>query len=107
MQGYNQPGGNFTVALAVQQDYSRRIAKKMDGGRASRFALWVEQGFYSACYRSTESLATTQANRQKNGWHREYSKWSVGFADGHANYGYYDTRLSIDPVGVWTIWEPK
>ena len=105
MQGYNQPGGSFGSASTII--YARRLAPHLIGGKASRFIIWFEQGAYSAFYRATPSLATTQANRQKNGWHREFSKWSVAFADGHAQYGYFDTRLSIGPEGDWTIWEPK
>lgn len=108
MQGYNQPGGNFSPMTSARQDqYARRLAPHLNGGKASRFIIWVEQGFYSATYKATPNLNTTQANRQKPGWHKEFSKWSVGFADGHASYGYFDTRLSIDPTGVWTIWQPK
>ena len=107
MQGYNQPGGNFSAGVVVQNGYWQRIARHMDGGKASRFIIWFEQGAYSAFYRSTDNLATSMANPQKNGWHREYSKWSVGFADGHASYGYFDTRLSVAPDGQWTVWEPK
>ena len=77
----------------------------MIGGKASRFATWVEQGFYSATYMARETLAASTANPQKNGWHREFSKWTIGFADGHARYAYFDTRLSIG--ADWTIWEPK
>ena len=104
MQGYTQPTGvyNHTAQANI---FARRIAPHMIGGKASRFATWVEQGFYSATYMSRETLAASTANPQKNGWHREFSKWSIGFADGHARYGYFDTRLSIGPD--WTIWQPK
>lgn len=104
MQGYTQPSGVFNHT-AQSNPFARRIAPHMIGGKASRFATWVEQGFYSATYMSRESLATSTANPQKNGWHRQFSKWTLAFADGHARYGYFDTRLSVGPD--WTIWQPR
>ena len=39
------------------------------------------------------------------GWHRKFSSWVLGFADGHARYGYFDTRQIYGLGG--TIWQPK
>ena len=103
MQGYTQPSGNFSSTNV--NIYAKRLAPHLIGGKASRFIIWCEQGFYSATYQARETLADSTANPQKNGWHRQFSRWSVAFADGHAQYKYYDTRLSRD--SDWTIWEPK
>ncbi|MCZ6698658.1 MAG: type II secretion system protein [Planctomycetota bacterium] len=103
MQGYTQPSGNFS--LPNTGDYAQRIAPHLIGGKASRFIMWCEQGFYSSTYQARETLDDSTANPQKNGWHREFSKWAAGFADGHARYQYFDTRLSVD--SDWTIWEPR
>ncbi len=100
MQGPSARGGIFGTL-------SRFIAPHLNGGKASRFIMWTEQGYYSLCNNARPTLAASTANPQKNGWHREFSKWSNGFADGHAQHGYFDNRLSIAPDGSWTIWKPK
>lgn len=102
MQGYAGGSGNFSLLDVA--DYARRIAKHMEGGEASRFIMWVEQGFYSATYRATPVLPNG-ANAQRNGWHCRFSAWTLGFADGHVVNSYYDTRLSFGDAG--TIWEPN
>jgi hypothetical protein len=39
------------------------------------------------------------------GWHRKFSSYSVGFADGHGRYGFFDTRQIFGLGG--TIWQPN
>jgi len=108
MQGYagtNGAAGAFTMAGAgVHDDYMGRIARKMIGGDASVFALWIEQGMYSAAQNAGIDLARSTAEERRSGYHRKFSYWSMGFADGHASNQYYDTRVAVMP-GV-TIWEP-
>jgi len=103
MQGYTWSPGNFSVLNAAT--YGRRIAKHLVGGKASRFIMWVEHGFYSATYRAGPTLSQSLAVPQRRGWHKQFSKHSVGFYDGHAEYRYFDTRLSRS--NDWTIWEPQ
>lgn len=100
MQGPTAPGGIYATL-------SRFIAPHLNGGKASRFIMWTEQAFYSLCNNARATLAASTANPQRNGWHREFSKWCNGFADGHVRYGYFDNRVSIAPDGSWTIWKPK
>lgn len=114
-QGYGWfAGTDFTILQIFQpqpggrESFAKRLARHLVGGGASKFVLVPEQGFYSATYRAgppgpinTSSLA----GPQRFGWHREWSKWSLGFADGHAEYRYYDTRFSIHPSA--TIWQPN
>jgi prepilin-type N-terminal cleavage/methylation domain-containing protein len=105
MQGYE--GNDFRRALAdktIYAEMSSRIARHLVGGSASRFIMWVEQGFYSATYNAGPTLDDSEALPQRTGWHRRFSSWSVGFADGHAVHGYYDTRLVYGLDG--TIWQP-
>jgi prepilin-type N-terminal cleavage/methylation domain-containing protein len=102
MQGYAGGSGDFT--LDNLDGYAVRIARHMIGGDASRFAIWVEQGFYSATYRATPRRPNL-AGPQRFGWHRKFSSWTLAFVDGHVTHGYYDTRLSTDAAG--TIWEPN
>lgn len=103
MQGYNQPSGDFNVMDAAK--YGEWISPHLIGGKASRFVLWVEQGFYARTYRSARDLNVSLASPRARGWHGEYSKWSAAFADGHVTYGYFDSRVSDGPG--WTLWEPR
>ena len=108
MQGYagnNGSPGNFQMdGFATHDDYMGRIARKMIGGDSSVFALWVEQGMYSAAQNAGFDLARSTASGRRSGYHRKFSYWSIGFADGHASNQYYDTRVAVMP-GI-TIWEP-
>jgi len=103
MQGYTWPGGNFSVLDSAT--YGRRINPHLVGGKASRFIMWLDQGFYSLAYRAGPTLAESQAAPQKIGWHRQFSKHSAAFYDGHAEYRFYDSRLSRGEG--WTLWEPQ
>jgi prepilin-type N-terminal cleavage/methylation domain-containing protein len=107
-QGYTLPSGTFGV-LDFQYgpgSLSNRIAPYLIGGNASRFIIWGEQGFYSATYRAGPTIAGIGggAYPQRSGWHRKWSSWSAGFADGHAKYGFFDTRQIYGLDG--TIWQP-
>jgi prepilin-type N-terminal cleavage/methylation domain-containing protein len=109
-QGYSQPGGNFTLndflygRTPENIPFGAKLAPHLIGDGAARFIIWGEQGFYSATYRATPELPN-EAAPQRRGWHRKFSSWAAGFADGHAVYGYYDTRLVYGLGG--TIWQPN
>lgn len=110
-QGYRQAnGGDFELddfvsgAAPDNVPFGKRLSRHLIGDGAARFIMWGEQGFYSATYRATPELPNGAAPRRR-GWHRKFSSWSVGFADGHALYGYYDTRLTHGLGG--TIWQPN
>lgn len=103
----NGAWGNFTLGTtgATHDQYMKRISRHMTGGEASEFIVWMEQGMYSASYGCAMSLQQTSSNPQLHkGWHTRFSTWSMGFADGHASNGYYDTRLAYSSRG-W-LWEP-
>ncbi|MFQ5502070.1 MAG: type II secretion system protein [Phycisphaerae bacterium] len=105
MQGYVGGDGNFSPLTPQSvHDFATRIAGHLTGGEAARFIMWAEQGFYSATYRATLHLPNG-AGPQRPGWHRKFSTWSLGFADGHAVNTYYDTRLANGDAG--TIWQPN
>jgi len=109
-QGYNWfLGTDFTVSQLFDEDEGESLVRRFNrhilGGAASRFVLVPEQGFYSATYRAGPTLGSTLAKPPWYGWHRQFSKWSLGFADGHAEYRYYNTRLAIMPEA--TIWKPN
>lgn len=103
MQGYTWPGGNFQ--LEDWPEYGRKIAPNLTGGKASRFIMWLDQGMYALAYRAGPTLAESQAVPQKRGWHRQFSKHSASFYDGHAEYRYFDTRLCRGED--WSLWEPR
>lgn len=107
-QGYALPSGNFSVYdfQAGPDSYSNRLARHLFGGKAGRFILWVEQGFYSATYRAgpTTDGIGGGSGPQRRGWHGKWSFWTVGFFDGHVQYGYFDTRQIYGLGG--TIWQP-
>jgi hypothetical protein len=102
MQGYALPGGHFSMSNS--DEYARRIAPRLVGGNASRFVIWLEQGFYASTYQARPTLPESLAAPQRRGWHREFSKWTAAFADGHAAYRYFDTRIT--GAAEWTVWEP-
>lgn len=111
MGGYvtnNGAWGNFGFNFdgTPHDQYMRRIAKHMDGGDASKFILWLEQGMYSASYGCAMTLQQTSSSpKLRKGWHCKFSTWSMGFADGHATNNYYDTRLAFSSSG-W-LWQPN
>lgn len=113
-QGYGWfTGTDFSIndiySNVGRESFARRLARHISGGEASKFILVPEQGFYSATYRAGPGAGqintSTLAAPQRFGWHRAWSKWSLGFADGHASYQYYDTRFAITPSA--TIWQPN
>lgn len=105
-QGYF--GNNFNGPLnnADRRDAANaRIAKHMVGGGAARFVFWMEQGMYASLHSAAPTHAQSQAGVPRFGWHRKFSTWSAGFADGHAQHGYFDTRIIYGMDG--TIWQPN
>jgi prepilin-type N-terminal cleavage/methylation domain-containing protein len=117
MQGYTyQQSGTYTFTIHGNSppcgevngliDFTRRMNPHLVGGKPSRFAIWVEQGFYAQAYQAGPTLSVSLAAAQKRGWHREFSKWCLGMGDGSARYVYYDTRLSTSTDGI-TIWQPR
>jgi prepilin-type N-terminal cleavage/methylation domain-containing protein len=107
LQGYCDQGFNFSqwiYSAAENRKALARIARTTVGGAAARFIQWCEVGFYSATHNAAEQSQWGSAPPQRVGWHRKYSAWSGCFADGHAAYGYFDTRQVYGLGG--TIWQP-
>lgn len=106
MQGYRyETTGSYNFTVDQWEGYGRKLAPHIVGGKASRFAIWVEQGFYAQAHQAGPTLQASLALPQKRGWHREFSKWNLGLADGAARYVYYDSRLKTSTDGL-TIWQP-
>ena len=76
------------------------------GDGAARFIQWMELGFYAATHSANLNESNSQAAPQRLGWHKKWSQWSGGFADGHAQHGYYNTRLVFGGMDA-TIWIPN
>ncbi|QDV91283.1 Type II secretion system protein G precursor [Phycisphaerae bacterium RAS2] len=107
-QGYY--GENWSGILNTADDFaasSGRIAKHLVGGGAARFIMWVEQGMYARTYGAKPQGESLSSNSPPPtfGWHRKFSSYSAGFADGHALYGKFDTRYVYGLDG--TIWQPN
>jgi prepilin-type N-terminal cleavage/methylation domain-containing protein len=101
MEGYKGGSGTFTTDDIVE--FSDRIAHHLVGGSASRFIMWHEQGMGTATYRARPTLPNGAAALHF-GWHRKFTFWSAGFADGHAVHARYDTRLVHGGMDG-TIWQ--
>lgn len=110
MQGYTWfAGGDFDITNIYNpgnpKAYGPRIHKYLTGGSAARFVIWLEQGMYSATYNAGPTVASSLAGPQRFGWHREFSKYSMAFADGHAEYRFFDTRVATQPTA--SLWQPN
>ena len=96
----------FDCRPEAYPSYNDLIAPHLVGGAGAEFIMWVEQGFYSATYRAGPSPGMYgDQPPQTRGWHRKWSHWNVGFFDGHAMRGYFDTRQIYGLGG--TIWQPR
>lgn len=107
-QGYY--GENWNGVINTAEDFAAaaaRIAKHLVGGGAARFIMWNEQGMYARTYGAKpQGEPRSSANPPPSfGWHRKFASYSAGFADGHANYGFFDTRYVYGLDG--TIWQPN
>lgn len=108
LQGYY--GDNWNSALTSTCDRfgpsNARLVPHIIGGGGSRFIQWMELGFYSFAQNARWPGQPYAANSPglKPGWHRKFSAWQAGFADGHVNYGFFDTRQCFGLDG--TIWQP-
>jgi hypothetical protein len=110
LQGYSGAANPFNAyygSWSTIKAANSRIARLLVGGKAASFAMWVEQGFYSATQNADamhpSSIGATSPQRW--GWHRKFSSWSIGFADGHVQHTYWDTRQIFGPGGA-SIWIP-
>ena len=110
-QGYALPSGNWVPddfdPANGEACFNAKIAKHMIGGEAAELIFYVEQGFYSACYRAGPTPVGIGGGPcpQRFGWHRKWSTWNVAFLDGHVRSGYFDTRQIYGLGG--TIWQPR
>jgi len=80
---------------------SAMLQKKV-GGPASRFVLFME-GMMNAYMLAARPIAEESPLQVPGvGWHGKLSTYSMGFYDGHVEYRFVDTRLSIaDTHSTW------
>lgn len=78
------------------------------GGSASRFVLFMENpmnAFMQDARPPGGAHGTSCQTTLGTGWHKQVSRYSVGFFDGHAEHRFVDTRYSRGP-GYETWPEP-
>jgi prepilin-type N-terminal cleavage/methylation domain-containing protein len=77
------------------------------GGSASRFVIFMENTMnsYTMNARPRGFSPPSEIQTLGVGWHRKFSKYAMGFLDGHSEYRYIDTRYT-DHSGA-TTWPDK
>ena len=92
--GPNSPAGapGF-MTLAGEQMLNKKI-----GGAASKFVLFMENSMNSYMYlaRPPEGPGESQVPDHLHGlsWHRKFSKYTMGFYDGHVEFSRVNTRYT-------------
>lgn len=75
------------------------------GGLASEFVIFTESPMtsYMKDARSPDGLMGNSCmTRLGTGWHKKFSRYTMAFLDGHAEYRFVDTRYSSD--AGYNIW---
>ncbi len=89
-------GDDYTPLQDMDAIGSLMLSKKV-GGAASRFIIFMENTMNSytmdARPRSGD-FGKSPLEHLGMGWHRKFSKYSMGFLDGHAEYRFIDTRYT-------------
>ena len=108
---YEADGMNFLTALAGRRGSNAKngmgkalLSSKMTNG-ASEFILFYENQMNFALENARPRGYANPEPRELYGWHGQEDYHTAAFLDGHAKYGYYDTRF-IDGPG-WTTWPNK
>jgi len=97
-------GGNDYGDIGTYDLIGARMLSKKVGGAASRFIIFMENTMnsYMMDARPRASSEQSPLERLGMGWHRKFSKYSMAFLDGHAEYRFIDTRYT-DHTGA-TSW---
>lgn len=80
------------------------MLKEKIGGYAGEWVAFMENTMNSYMYDARPpdgSEGQSPLQQLGIGWHRRYSKYSIGFYDGHADYQFIDTRFTHGPG--WNI----
>ncbi|HPF39331.1 MAG TPA: prepilin-type N-terminal cleavage/methylation domain-containing protein [Phycisphaerae bacterium] len=86
----------------------REMLRLKVGGSASKFVLFMENpmnAYMQDAKPPSGSHGTSCQTQLGVGWHKQVSRYSVGFFDGHAAHRFIDTRYSSGP-GYETWPEP-
>jgi len=69
------------------------------GGNAARFVIFMEAAMNQFMLEARPHGWPTQSPLQQlyPGWHKKIAKYSVAYFDGHAEYGFFDTRFADGP----------
>jgi len=81
-------------------EYGARMLRRMSGGPASRFVILYESAV-NAFMLAADDVCSSPFPRVR-GWHRQYSRYVIGFLDGSVGYQFMNTKCVRDPV--WTTW---
>jgi prepilin-type N-terminal cleavage/methylation domain-containing protein len=83
---------------------SEMLARKV-GGPAAKFVIFMENSMNSYMLDARPpdgSMGQSCLTKLNDGWHRKFSKYTMGMLDGHAEYRYVDTRYVWDEG--YSIW---
>ncbi len=84
----------FRMTLAGREMLQRKI-----GAPASEFVLFMENpmnGYMNNSRPKDGSQGEPCSSELGQGWHGRFSRYSVGYLDGHAEHRFFDTRYSRD-----------
>ena len=83
--------------------FGKKMLKRKQGGTGARFAMFYEQAMNAYMYEARPDGSSPLPRGR--GWHRGFSKYTMGFFDGSAKHQYADTKSVIDrQYGTWTSW---
>jgi prepilin-type N-terminal cleavage/methylation domain-containing protein len=100
-------GGDENYDIALMARNGGQMLRLKVGGSASRFIIFMENTMnsYTMDARPHGFSSPSPIQTLGVGWHRKFSKYAMGFLDGHAEYRYIDTRYT-DHSGA-TTWPDK
>ncbi len=94
--------------LAIYSANGGEMLRRKVGGTAATFIIFMENTMNSYMMNARPrdgSQGESQFQKLGVGWHKKFSKYAMGFLDGHAEYRYIDTRFT-DHTGA-TSWPEK
>lgn len=93
-----QYGQNYSID-AMSAAGALMLHEKV-GGAAARFVIFMENTMNSYMLNArprSGHFGVSSLQKLGVGWHRKFSKYSMAFLDGHADYRFIDTRFTDGP----------
>ena len=94
------PQFGVNYSLPAMSDAGAKMLHEKVGGTASRFIIFMENTMNSYMLNARPRSGHFGASPLQTlgiGWHRKFSKYSMAFLDGHAEYRFIDTRFTDGP----------